>query len=183
VGNLARRIEWFEAKAFQIESGGFRGEFLVPDQTVAALLSFVNCDDLSVSGLVAYTQAVCPDSTLRTEKGQDVRVAGCRVEPGGPSVVPQLAGIIERMRCLEHPFYVHADYLLLHPFSDGNGRSSRALWLWGMVRRREKWQRDQAIELGFLVTWYYQSLRHFHTIRSVENGSLGTSTRSDIEGE
>ena len=48
-------------------------------------------------------------------------------------------------------YVLHCRYESLHPFTDGNGRSGRALWLWMMGGIEEA-------PLGFLHTWYYQSL-------------------------
>jgi hypothetical protein len=42
----------------------------------------------------------------------------------------------------------HVAYEVLHPFTDGNGRSGRALWAW----------RVRDFPLGFLHTFYYQTL-------------------------
>ena len=50
------------------------------------------------------------------------------------------------------PFAVHVAYENLHPFMNGNGRSGRALWLWHMGG-------IEKVPLGFLRTWYYQSLQ------------------------
>lgn len=47
------------------------------------------------------------------------------------------------------PFTTHLRYESIHPFSDGNGRSGRALWLWQMKGRAP---------LGFLHQFYYQTL-------------------------
>ena len=38
-----------------------------------------------------------------------------------------------------------------HPFTDGNGRSGRALWLWQM---------NNHAPFGFLHTFYYQTLEN-----------------------
>ena len=50
------------------------------------------------------------------------------------------------------PWVFHVQYERLHPFTDGNGRSGRALWAWQMMRRRE------GLALGFLHRFYYQTL-------------------------
>lgn len=49
--------------------------------------------------------------------------------------------------------------------TDGNGRSGRALWAWMMLCRGGSYGRAKVIELGFLHTFYYQTLEHFHADR------------------
>lgn len=46
------------------------------------------------------------------------------------------------------PWEVHIAYEMLHPFTDGNGRSGRMLWAWQM----------RNFPLDFLHTFYYQTL-------------------------
>ena len=56
------------------------------------------------------------------------------------------------------PYEAHQRYEALHPFTDGNGRSGRVLWLWMMGGVRN-------VPLGFLHTWYYQSLSERGKVR------------------
>ncbi len=55
------------------------------------------------------------------------------------------------------PYISHVAYENLHPFTDGNGRSGRALWLWQMMHGTMR-QVNMARDLGFLHTFYYQTL-------------------------
>ena len=48
---------------------------------------------------------------------------------------------------------LHKHFESLHPFLDGNGRTGRALWLWMMGGIAQ-------VPLGFLHTFYYQTLRY-----------------------
>lgn len=49
------------------------------------------------------------------------------------------------------PYKIHLLYEDLHPFTDGNGRSGRAIWLWQM-------ERQGGTRLSFLHWWYYATL-------------------------
>ena len=50
------------------------------------------------------------------------------------------------------PYEAHKWFEALHPFTDGNGRTGRIYWLWQMQKM------GLSTELGFLHTYYYQSL-------------------------
>ena len=54
-------------------------------------------------------------------------------------------------------FEAHVAYETLHPFTDGNGRSGRALWAKHMLADG---QDGYWLERGFLHTFYYQSLEN-----------------------
>lgn len=115
-------------------------------------LRFMAQDEISINDLARFVAVYQPNATLRLLPNQNVRIGGYYPPKGSQYVGEQLKDIIEmanRNRGDKGVAYrVHVDYEKLHPFMDGNGRSGRVLWLWMM----------QEAPLGFLHTWYYQSL-------------------------
>ena len=67
-----------------------------------------------------------------------------------------LAGIASKALT---PWAAHVQYETLHPYTDGNGRSGRAVWLWQMTLKGEQ---SRALAIGFLHTFYYQTLAASH---------------------
>ena len=116
--------------------------------------AFLALDKITVPDLEKLVAVFQPGAALRDQVGLDVRVADHRPPKGGPHIRGQLEDILNWLEnpVVGEPYSLHRDYEILHPFSDGNGRSGRMLWLWQM----EKFH--GGAPLGFLHTWYYQSL-------------------------
>jgi hypothetical protein len=118
---------------------------------------------LSISGLREFVAVVQPQACLRDRMGLDVRVGNYTPPAGGPYVSKALANLLEKA---VDPYSVHQQYEMLHPFTDGNGRSGRAMWLWLMGGISNA-------PLGFLHHWYYQSLQScsIATLNTIMNSS------------
>ena len=115
---------------------------------------------LTIPDLQEFVRAVQPDAVLRDRDNLNVRVGRHVAPQGGERVVARLtelllnahpAPLIISPFDADDAYQTHQAYEHLHPFTDGNGRSGRAVWLWmmGGIGRAP---------LGFLHHWYYQSL-------------------------
>ena len=114
----------------------------------------------TVADLVTFVQAIQPDAQLRDQVGLNVRVGNHYPPPGGPQIVEALETLLQNITSLSiKPFPAHCLYETLHPFTDGNGRSGRVLWLWHC----ERMGMASAHRMGFLHLWYYQSLESVRT--------------------
>ena len=108
---------------------------------------------VSVESLEALVEALQPGAKLRTASWMNVMVGHHHPPQGGPHIRRKLEGILDAPSFMSTAWHQHCSYETLHPFMDGNGRSGRALWLhrMGGIDR---------VPLGFLQTWYYQTLRN-----------------------
>lgn len=134
------------------ESNAIEGIIRKPTTAeIEATEKFVGLSLVTVESLVTLVNVYQPDAVLRDRVGLNVRV-GSHIAPyGGPAIVETLQTVLAHaMRSLPEPWHVHVEYETLHPFTDGNGRSGRALWLWIM----------QDAPIGFLHQFYYQTLQN-----------------------
>lgn len=153
--DLASRISPDRLTAFVAESNSIEGitrEVRVEEQL--AHLEFLR-GPADMFALIDFVRRVAPHNRLRLDPGLDVRVGRHIAPPGGPTISPWLGRLLLELDDKD-PFDVHREYLHLHPFTDGNGRSARVLWLHMMLSR------DAYVpDWRFLHHFYYQSLGHF----------------------
>ena len=146
-------------KNFIIESNKIEGIFVEPSEALVALYTDFVQMPLSTGAVIDFQRLISPDNGLRTRFGMDVRV-GQHIAPcGGPKMLSELGQILGHIRDDSlTPFSAHRAFLTLHPFMDGNGRTARAIWLNMMLKAPLKADRIMAENLGFLHTFYYQTL-------------------------
>lgn len=140
-------------KEFIRESNKIEGIHREPTKAeIAAHTEFLNIFPFpTVDALEKLVAVLAPGHRLRDAYGLDVRVGDHIAPRGCPEIRQSLNTILSRVADgadAYHPWQAHLDYETLHPFTDGNGRSGRALWLWQM----------QDAPLGFLHHFYYQTL-------------------------
>jgi len=110
---------------------------------------------LTTDAVCSFVVAVA-GGRLRDQPGMDVRIGDDRPPAGGPGIRRQLGVLLDAMNEQAiSPWDAHLAYVRLHPFTDGNGRSGRALWAWMTVRRDEN-----PFELSFLQRFYYDTIHH-----------------------
>lgn len=137
------------------ESNRIEGIRPSTDDELMALVVFLR-KPVSVQSLCDYVKVIQPDAEFRERKTvSGVSIGGHRPIPSGPEVRSRLIDINE----MSNAYFQHIAYETLHPFTDGNGRSGRALFLHTAIRTDDRLTaRVEAI--GFLHTWYYLTLAH-----------------------
>ena len=107
---------------------------------------FLSLPSVSIEDLQKFVSVYQPDAQLRDKYDLNVRVGNYYPPFGNPNMIDKLNDIIKS----ENSAYVlHINYEKLHPFTDCNGRSGRALWAWKM----------KSFEGSFLLNFYFQTLQ------------------------
>jgi hypothetical protein len=138
---------------FVIESNKIEGIFRKPtEEEIEEHDRFVGLQFVSVWDLERFVSVYQPGAVIRDSKGLDVIVGNYIPPKGTPNMSRLVQSILDNSE-YKTPHEVHVEYETLHPFTDGNGRSGRALWAWHMMKTVGNYK------LGFLHTFYYQTLK------------------------
>lgn len=163
-----RRYGVYQLARFVRESNAIEG--IVHDPMGAAekaeIIAYerlLGVETIGIRHLAELLGVIQPDAVLRDQAGLDVAIGGDRLA-GGTHMRGALDAILDRANERAHPWHVHIDYELLHPFTDGNGRSGRALWAWQMTRQGI----TPGLQRGFLHEFYYQTIRRAAASASTE---------------
>lgn len=130
----------------------------ITDNEYSATREFLDLETLTIKDICKLVDVFEPGAKLRNKLGMNVRI-GDHVPPSGNHHMDGwldriLESIIEE-NSIWTPYTTHQKFEFLHPFTDGNGRSGRMIWLWQMGKQGNL---DYALKMGFLHAWYYQSL-------------------------
>ena len=132
------------------ESNEIERIFSEPTQTeIDELERFINLKEITIKELQKFISVYQPDAKLRDDYFMDVRVGSYYPPFGGPGIPISLQKILDSN---QDAYNLHISYEKLHPFTDGNGRSGRALWAWKM----------KDITGGFLLNFYFQTLQNYN---------------------
>jgi hypothetical protein len=133
------------------ESNRIEGIYRAPTRAeIAATQTFLDLPTLTIADVAGLVTVYQPGAILRDQPGLNVRVGNYVAPPGGPEIPIALKTLLGRINAGPIlPWEAHVAYETLHPFTDGNGRSGRAIWLW---------QHLGVSPLGFLHEFYYETL-------------------------
>lgn len=118
------------------------------DDEMLATAGFIALPKLTVANVANLVAVYQPDAVLRDKAGLNVCVGNHVAPRGGENVRWALVDFLAEIGRYT-PHQAHIVYETMHPFTDGNGRSGRAIWLWQM----------KEAPLGFLHHFYYQTLQ------------------------
>ncbi len=149
IAGLSEQDKTTLLRRFVRESNEIEGINRTPSRReIAAHVSLLSAPTLTIPLLCQFVSAVQPGAKLRTESFHNVVVGNHVPPPGGIAVAYKLQELLD---AAEDPYEAHIAYETLHPFTDGNGRSGRALWL--------RMQGPSGLVNLFLTEFYYETLR------------------------
>lgn len=148
----------FDAIDFIRESNKIEGILREPSKKeIDEFDRFMNLDEVTVEDMIRFVKVYQPNAELRDRPGLDVRVGRYYPPPGDITIRAALSDLLNDISH-KSAWETHYEYESLHPFTDGNGRSGRMLWMWQM----------KSAPLGFLHTFYYQTLDNVRRLKENE---------------
>ena len=119
-------------------------------------LRFLSLDSVQVEDLQKFVRLTA-DAPLRESTAvPNVQVHDHVCPPSGPWIRESLNTLLDTIMS---PVNTHLEYLRLHPFVDGNGRSGRVFLFWHVLQTDDAAWFLKALEsLSFLQVWYYMTL-------------------------
>ncbi len=147
-----------ELAAFVKMSNGIEGILGNPTFTeLTAHDEFMKLETVHIPDLERFVTAIQPGARLRLAK-EDTVTVGAHIPPApGQAVLYNLQNMLDALASNPYkptPYKLHCAYLTLHPFTDGNGRSARALYAW----QSNKLEYTGYLERGFLKQFYFDAL-------------------------
>lgn len=143
-----------DLRQFLAESNKIEGIFSTNEHEVKAAQEFLDLESMSIADLANFVQVVQPDAMFRDRDYLNVVVGSHRPPRGGVHIKKLVMLLLGQVNAGDiSPYRAHVEYERIHPFTDGNGRSGRLLWLWQMQR-----EGLYSPVLSFLHAFYYQTL-------------------------
>lgn len=122
---------------------------------VNALGTLLSSTTLGTHELLTYLNVIEPDARIRTT-GDSVRVGSYEAPAGGPHMIREVAEFLTALSAKDapRPILAYAAWEHLHPLTDGNGRTGRALYAWYALNKFDFCPRS-----NFLQEFHYEMLR------------------------
>ena len=154
-------VHWFKkVRTFVQESNRIGGITRPPLKLeVNATVDFIALKEMDINALEVLVDVYAPGHILRRHNGLDIHVGRHYPPPGGSNIEEELTELLRSIKEDADPTHLprhfHKRYEDLHPFTDCNGRSGRALWAWCMLQDGQ-----DPFSLPFLHRFYYQTLQY-----------------------